>query len=208
MALPVQDTFTEASDTALESHSPETSHSWSGAETTAWDVTASTDVAQRDGTNNQLAALAVGGSDADYLVEGTFATGGSGGDDRFGLYGRYNGASFGSQSGYFGGKGTGADGSWALSRLDAGSFNTLGSGSISGFSASTEYKFGVHMNGNQISLYIDDVEEVAPVTDSTYSAVGSIGMFGRGTNMWCTLIEAESLAAGGGTILPHMMHLH
>lgn len=197
------DIFTEASDTALESHSSDVGGGWDGAaaETTGFDIEADDDEVHRALSGGR--GYGVGNEDpasADYWVEISAKTGATNTTDRIGDAVRHDGAARLSHSSY--NCLVRGDGVWFFSKSVAGSGTQLDTGSIASFSASTFYDLKVQADGTTIKFFINDVE-VSSVTDSDISAAGNVAIFIREGNARITSLDSEDFAAGGGFFTPY-----
>jgi hypothetical protein len=89
--------------------------------------------------------------------------------------------------------------------------DTVGDGSITSLGtwtgdtglAGNNRKVELRMDGSSISLYVNDVLRVGPVTDTSFSSAGVVGVVARGSNPQSGLygvdvldVEANDLAAG------------
>jgi hypothetical protein len=89
-----------------------------------------------------------------------------------------------------------------------GSMVTLASGAIA-LDFATDYTVRLEMEGTTIRMFVDDTQVGGDQTDSTLSAAGVGGLhLSNGDNDfgWDNFLVEDFAGAGGGTILPHMMH--
>lgn len=179
MARIVFDTFTEGSNTNLESHTPEVGGTWNYLGTDAWTVIAATDRVITPATDPGI-LFAVNGAtppSADYWVEVTGATIGTNLRDKFGACVRKDTNTYATANGYF--AFVQGDGILSCSSIVAGSENQEGTNyNIPSFSASTEYTVRLHVVGTSLTVYLDGVSRIT-ATDSGVSATGSAGMIIR-----------------------------
>lgn len=199
MALPTNDTFTEASATNLQDHTSDSGHSWTASERNM-DVGAGTGFLTA--TAHTQAALIASPASADYWFEGVGRTVGTTSADRCGVFIRYDGgaqdAAIGYQFRVFG-----DTGNWRLDYRDGTSTETLiDSGTIGSFSASTDYTFRVEGIGDQIQVFIDGVGQGAN-TDSNITGAGNPGLYLRGSARF-TSCQSSTPASSG--IVPQVMH--
>ena len=181
------DTFTEGSNTPLESHTPETG-SWDGAfaDIAHFDIVGGGGIVELDAAGvNYIAAAATTPSDADYTVEATGKTDSTDAADRVAVCGRLVAGVDGYCARFQG------SGAWNLNRVDDGAFTALDSGTIASFSSTQEYKVTLQMTGTTIVMKIDD-SQVSSVIDATYSAAGVPGINMRGSLPDITLFVATN----------------
>ena len=91
MAVVFEDTFTEASDTVLESHTPDTGTGWTKLDTIGMTVDAAGDFVNADSDSGGVSSAYTADytvGDADYDVEWDFLSEGTGGDDSAGVIAR------------------------------------------------------------------------------------------------------------------------
>ena len=193
MAIIKTDTFTEASDTALESHTSDSGGGWSGFNTTSFDVVGADDEVKVDALSDLYAAGTETPSSADYWCNvncRTVATT----IRRIGSCVRVSTGT--TDVNCYALVVTGSDGSWRLRKILSAAITQIAGGTISGFNAATWYDLKVQAQGTTIKGFIDG-SEVASVTDSDISAVGKVGIFGRGTEPRITSLTSEDFAGGG-----------
>lgn len=192
MAVIKTDTFTESSDTALESHTSDSGGGWTGGNTTNFDVIAATDELANDSGSFKLTGGDEAPGSADYWCSVNGKTVGTGSANRFASMIRYDGDVWASASFYM--TYIGGNGTWFMFKNVEGSLTQLDTGTISGFSASTYYDIETRGEGNQIESYIESVGQGA-VTDSDVSAAGNVGIYMRTTSPLITSLNSETIGA-------------
>ena len=190
----VSDSFTEGSDTALASHTGETGATWTvhpsySASTTVW---AATDRIIPTGSPQCYYASGVPPS-ADYYVQGSLYVASTIAVN-FTIAGRIDTSA---NNMYIGGYFDGTE--WRIRKCIGGGFTTLGTPSTNQLITPGNAKtVKLVMNGTSLSLYVEGVLEVGPVTDSEISAAGRVGFRSSGgvsdtTGFHLENIEAASL---------------
>jgi hypothetical protein len=178
MALVFRDTFTEASNTTLASHTPDTGTSWTKlltAGTVAMQVTAATDIAEQDGTGSLSEGVLYTAdatySSADYEVAATIVGTLTSSDDAYVLAARVvdvnNMYAFELH-----------DRDWRIHKRVAGTWTALGAG------GTIEISDNVLSSGDRMSFVVVGTTLEAringllleSVTDSSLSAAGKAGM--------------------------------
>lgn len=193
MAVIKTDTFTEASDTPLESHTSDSGGGWGGVDTANFDVIAADDEVQSDNTGNKLASGNENPSTADYWCEVNGKTVATANADRFGSVVRCATGANGYTFAVFG------NGIWHLNKVVSGTFTSLGTNTIGGFGAATYYNAKTEAQGSTIKGYLDS-SEVVSVTDTDITAAGNVGLYERQLSARITSLTSEDFAAGGGFI--------
>lgn len=198
MALPVEDTFTEATDTTLDNHTSDSGHSWgSGSDGAAnYDVLSATGTIESTSGSPDCATCQASPSSADYTTEVTGQVVSSSNGRYFGIIARWDGGSVGGGTGYV--LRLNEDADFQLYEVTTGTFSLLEQVSISGFSVSTTYKLTLDISGSTLTASVDDTEEISQ-TDSTTSSAGNPGVITRRTEPSMTLFEAFSASGADET---------
>ncbi len=195
MAVIKTDTFTEGSDTALESHSSDVGSGWNvtALQTDEFDVIAADDEVANDGVGSRWAGGDEDPSTADYFVEVNERTVGTSGDDRCGAIARTDGSP---TKDFYQAYLQGTGNLW-LHKYVANTITTLDDGAyvISGFSESTYYDVKLECIGTAIKAYLDDVE-VRADTDSDITRTGNVGIHCKNANARITSLNAEEAGVG------------
>lgn len=200
--LPLTDTFTEASDTELENHTPEAG-AWDNLDR-AMRVFATGDYVAQEAAGQNAHGANVSPSTADYYAEIVAQTNGTASSDRVEVMLRYDGGVSGAQTGY-GARLQGDTGAISLYEWSAGSSTLLGSAyTIPSFSATTDYTIRLTANGPTISVDVGGVEQISE-TDSTHTTAGNPGIYIRG-NGRITSMSAVALGGGGSAVPIIMQH--
>jgi hypothetical protein len=171
----VRETFTDADDTLLQSHTGELGATWTKHPSYTGD-TAITSNRARAGSGTTYAVYYSSGTTpgADYDVLGDFrvvtATAGSAFDE-VGLMGRMDTTADTYYAAYHV---PGNTDEWWLYKGVAGVFTQLGT-YAQALSASTTYAGKLEMRGSAIKFYVDGVERIS-VTDSAITAAGKAGL--------------------------------
>jgi len=176
-AIIKNDTFTRTTNITLTSHISDSGGGWEYGRTTGDSFTV---LASPDEVAGQSWAL---GTEtlvsANYYVQATGRTRGTASTERFGVLARAtkNGADY--PTAYLGriqGNGT-----WELIRTAPLGANwlTLASGTIAGFSPTTNYTILLHMQGSRIRLFINNAN-VADVTNTDIAGAGQVGLYQNG----------------------------
>ena len=194
------DTFTEASDTALESHTSDSGGGWSGADTTAFDVIAATDEVKRDFAGVAKAASGdEAPTSADYYVtvngktvdDGNFVV------DGFGPAVRIADASNFYYVQVLRGTSTASEGRLRLYKNVATVHTQIGSDyNITSFAGSTYYDVKLQIEGTSLEVWLDGTSRIGPETDSALSAAGEVGFAIRNNDPLITSLDSDYLAAG------------
>lgn len=186
------DTFTEGSDTALESHTPDLGNGWTGPDVAKFDVIAAVDeIDVDDNSTGYFAVKNDAPASADYCVEVVGRTNSLTSGKKFAALFRMDTSKNGYGGTVSGSGGTG--GIWEFNRYATGSDTLLSSGTIAGFSSSTYYTITIQGVGDQISYYLDGVLK-ATVTDATYSAAQLPGVYIRHTEAHITSLTAKAMS--------------
>jgi hypothetical protein len=191
----ITDTFTEASNTALASHTPDTGGTWSVGSGT-WTVYGATDELGCD--SREFAWNSSTFSSADCYAEVTAKTDSASTVHQFGCcvrssaYGRGN-ASANRYWCYVDGAGS----VFAQKEISGASSQIGSTGSIASFSTTTYYLVRLQASGSSITVDVDGVNEVT-VTDTAITGANLSGLYFRNTNPRVTLFNSDVL--GGSTI--------
>lgn len=188
MALPANDTFTEADDIGLAEHTSDSGHSWSGADLANLAIEAATDELFVDG--NTSAALAASPVNPDYYVEVVGKTGATATTDRLGCWARFVEGSAGYLARVYG------DGTWSFETLVGA---LLGSGSIGGFSASTYYTLRITVSGTNVRFSINGAELVN-TTNAAYAGAGNPGVYLRGEGRATSIAASHEVGGSQPTV--------
>jgi hypothetical protein len=164
------DTFTEASTTALESHTPDCGSGWSGGDTTGVSVYSDGTAYNESAFQFNEAPNSSTPTDADYWVEVNGKTVQADSNARIGVVGRYQNSTDYYRCAVFG---TGTLQLWVFNSGGNSQIDT--SKTISGFSASTFYTARLTMAGTTITC--TGGGQTATGTDSTYSTKGNAGVY-------------------------------
>lgn len=195
MAAFLNDTMTEASNTTLASHTPETGGAW------AQHPNFTTNTFTVGGGLGYCYGSASGGTSiyyndatppsADYYVEAVVRTGASGdATDLIGVCGRVATGASTLYMAYY----NDFSETWLLDKIVAGSGSSLGS-YVSGLAAATSATLKLEMIGSAIKLYLNGVARVS-VTDTDISSAGFVGLRGRADG-YILSVAAEQIASGG-----------
>jgi len=171
----LNDTFTEASLTALTSHTMDVG---SGA----WSTTSNMSVGAGTGTTFIATPVSSGGGvratnsftppSANYTVGIIGRTVVANVDNLLGVYGRYLDGGNNYYLYIYG------DGTMKLFVKDGGAVTQLGSTyTISGFSASTDYDISIVLSGSSISAKLTGSVVIGPVTNTVFAGAGIVGLF-------------------------------
>lgn len=211
------DTFTDTAGTSLASHTPDTGGSW----TLHSSYTGSAAISDANRVRSNSTAISVyyhsvSPPGADYPVSAdiyalTLPTAPHG----TGIVGRLDTAS----DTYYRARYNAQALEWQLHKVVSGVTTQLGSGYGQTISTSTPYRLTLQMSGTSISLLVDGVTRVGPITDSAISAAGKAGVhftsntsastnttgvhldnFTAGTNS----LYAANPSASGGAVLGGM----
>ena len=191
MTVLLSDSFTETTNTALTSHTPEVGSTWAIGSGT-WTVYEATDSLGTDALDFCWNNVSFSSPDAYTQVTGR--TGGTATQDQFGACVRStafarNNASANRYYCLVNGLGT-----VYMSKEVAGVSTQLGTEyTISGFSASTDYLIRLWVDGSSINVDIDGVTRIS-ATDTAVTAAGFSGTHSRNGNSRVTLINAGLLA--------------
>jgi len=218
-AVMATDTFTEASDTALDAHTKDTGGSWV-ADTQALDldVEAATDtLVLTTGSGLSVSVIDDANSETDYFTEIEAVTGGTGASDRIGSAVRCDATPNYTSGDCYIFRIRGSDG-WTLLRLDSGSFNSLdsdtGFNTANGVNGSTVIKLKLQVEGTGATVTLNAWIEldgggysqvVTNLSDSSANRIVTAGKpgvhIGSTQNPAITWFNAEDLTSGG-TIAP------
>lgn len=190
------DTFTESSDTALASHTPETGSSWAIG-TSSWTVYEATDEVGVSAGLRGYAWNAATPPSADYHVEVNGKTDSTNAARQFGPRGRgtaYERTNANSNCYYVQLHG---DAIVYMFKEVAGTITQIGSSyTIPSFGSTTYYTVKLEMIGSAIATYIDGVSQIT-ATDTAVTAANLAGLYFRNENPRITYVDAVDLAAGG-----------
>jgi len=190
------DTFTRGADVALESHTSDSGGTWTGCNTTQFQVLAATDDAVLETTASNLVNYIACGSEtitsADYWSEITGHTGTTSSAERIGP-----GVRFSSGNGYalilYG------TGDVEIRRYTANSPTTISTNPvyyhIPDFSITTDYTLRIEITGTSIVGYVNGTQRLTS-TDATYSAAGSTGFVAVSGNTTAQLGRIVSFSSG------------
>jgi len=101
---------------------------------------------------------------------------------------------------------SGSSANWQLHKRVAGTYTQLGSNVSQTVATSDVYRLLLEMSGDQISLYVDGVLKVGPITDTAITAAGVPGLrdnaaptdsTGYHVDNW----SADTLGGGGGSAI-------
>ena len=197
------DTFTEGADTALETHTSDCGSSWTGFNTTSFQVLAASDELALETTSGDGTHMYGAGNEtltsADYWAEVVGKTGGSGTNDRFGVAVRLAAGVDGYVMFV-----VGSGGDTYIYRVDDSAYTQLGSTyTIPSFSTSTTYTVRLKITGSTIKGYVDGIERIS-ATDATYSAAGVLAAYMMVVDDAAQLpritsFDSEYVGAGGGS---------
>ena len=168
----IADSFSEAADTALASHTPETGGAWatygSPYSATVSVIAAEGRVAGSSSSASALYTQTVAPPSADYLVEAVVRFTSSSGK-RVGIAARYS--SSGTETGYL----VFFDGNyWVLRKVVAGLSTDLGS-YYGSSSLNTDYVFRLEVFATTLTVSIDGVARIV-VSDASITAAGRVGV--------------------------------
>jgi hypothetical protein len=198
----ITDTFTEASNTALASHTPDTGGTWSVGSGT-WTVYGATDELGCD--SREFAWNSSTFSSADCYAEVTGKVDNVATTQQFGCCVR---------SSAFGRANASANRYWCyvdgvgnvfLNKEISGSSSQIGStGSIASFSTTTYYLVRLQASGSSITVDVDGGNEVT-TTDTAITGANLSGLYFRNTSPRVTLFDSDVL---GGAADPegHLLH--
>lgn len=202
------DTFTEASQTELASHDPDTgdASSWTRSDATVFYVEHSSGptgaVCLADNTSSNKHALNTTTVSNDITITalmGFYATPGGSTNYKIGIWARASQSSWTMTGYHFRVDG---DGSVTVSEVTSGSGTDIITGSISGFDWSHEYRLICTLNGTTIGLVIQDVDDSDTqvfsdsTTDSDHSS-GSVGLLMRASSLnyapYCNSLQVQDI---------------
>ena len=187
----IADSFSEAADTALASHTPETGGAWaaygSPYSATASVIAAEGRVAGSSSSSSALYTNAVTPPSADYLIEAVVRFTSSTGK-RVGIAARYSAS--GTENGYL----VYFDGSyWVLRRVVAGVSTDLGS-YYGSSSLNTDYVLRFEVFATMLTVSIDGIARIF-VSDASITAAGRVGALlrsgGRIDSLTVTTLDAQ-----------------
>lgn len=170
----IQDTFTEASDTELSLHTPDTGGAWSKHPSfaTAATVIAADDNLRGDSsTASSLYINATAPGVDDYEIAWTARQTTVDTGSRVGAAGRYNATTNNGYLLYYGGS------DWTLGVVVSGTYTELATWNGSE-TVNTNYAVRWFMRGDLHEVFFDGVARIA-VRDSTYLTAGRAGIFSR-----------------------------
>jgi hypothetical protein len=209
----ISDTFTETSTVNLGSHTADSGHTWTGANTTDGTLknNSTDDVGTTGASTNNFAVVNVGAPSPNYYVECVAKTGGTG-TDRVGVVARWDVAA---SNGYIL-RLRGSTSDVELGVMTGGSITSLGTYTIPSFSSSTNYTLRLKVSGTSIIASVNGTERIS-VTDSTYTGamppgivVRSNGNLPRMTSFivnWAPVLTHLSVASGT-TLGGEVIHLY
>ena len=185
----LEDTFTEGSNTALESHTSDSGGAWTLGNEISFTVNAANDwvnvesdaVSRRAGSNETPPS-------ADYYVEVKGKVDETTSGDVFGPVGRFDEVA----NDYYDCLIRG-DQSWDINVTDNASSVLISSGAIDDFIAfdvGTFYDVRLTMTGDQISCSVNGVQLGATLTNGAVTAAGAAGFFERDVAQDITYIKA------------------
>lgn len=203
------DTFTEASDTGLESHTSDSGGGWQSSECNNIEVFSATDNISVDiGTGVTGCIGDEGPSETDYVCEATCTTGGTSSADRCGISVRaQDGASFSSSASSYYFIRVGGDASdqlWNFFRVDSGTPSTVGlsgttSGTLSGTDTDDLLKLRITVTGigATVTLVVEEDTDIdgggfggfaalTTITDTNVNRIttaGNPGVYMRNANV-------------------------
>jgi hypothetical protein len=205
MATFVSDTFTDTSATALESHTGETGATWVKNSTYAGGLVISDANRCRHVDDTSNAGYYASGTPAaaDYEVQGTvrFLSDLNGG---IGIGGRMSTSADTMYFAHY--NNNAANEAFDLYKIVAGSYTQLGSSYSDPLGAGDERVMRLRMEGDQISLYVDDVLRIGPITDTALTVAGRAGIraFLNATDAGGIHIDtfsATDIEAPGGAVI-------
>lgn len=186
------DTFTEGSNTALESHTPDLGNGWTGPDVAKFDIIAADDEIDVDDNNTGYFAVKNDTPpSADYCVEVVGRTNSLSSGKKFSALFRMDTSKNGYGATVSGSGGSG--GIWELYSFSAGSDTLLSSGTISGFSGSTYYTLTLQGEGTTLKVFLDGAL-MSTVTNATHSAANTPGVYIRHTESHITSITAKAIS--------------
>lgn len=195
------DSFTEAGDTVLESHEAEIGGAWgSGAENTSYTVYSATDL-QRDTfpSSARTAVHPLSLPKPSCVVETKGKTGSAAAGRMFGVYGRHDGNSYSSETGYVARIQSNSGGQLVLVRRVAGSGTTLGTWAVAGFSHTTTYTIRMEIMGVgaqvDIEVFVDGTSRITygDTDASRVVSAGKVGVFLLQSEASITEVSAKIL---------------
>jgi hypothetical protein len=193
MAVFWSDTFTEAANTALTSHTPEVGGSYSYLTAidggTSANVNGTTDRAEFPAGTFTSARPSIAPGAADYTVTGSCVFTDSDGVLR--VYLRVSGS-----NGYCGE--ARLNGTYNIYRVDGGGFTSIVSGTLSGLSGFTSYAYSFGVTGSSLSMTFNGT--TISVSNSTYTAAGAAAVGGRAVDV--DSVTADDSTTGGDTTPP------
>lgn len=71
-------------------------------------------------------------------------------------------------------------GAWQLYKFVSGVATQLGTNYVQSLSVASTYNVALKMDADQISLFVNSVERIGPITDTAITAAGKAGIRGRG----------------------------
>ena len=187
----IADSFSEAADTALASHTPETGSAWAAYGSpysgTASVIAAEGRVAGASSSSSALYTQTVVAPSADYLVEAAVRFTSSTGK-RVGIAARYSAS--GTENGYL----VFFDGNyWVLRKVVAGVSTDLGS-YYGSSSLNTDYVLRFEVFATTLTVSIDGVARIV-VSDASFTAAGRVGVLlrsgGRLDSLTVTTLDAQ-----------------
>jgi hypothetical protein len=191
----LNDTFTEASDLTLASHTPETGGTWTKhpSYTDTITVDSTSDFIYGDATDVGTYYNTASPANANYYVQAGIFVVNNASPSYPGVIGRVNtAANTMYRAFYHQGLGT-----WYLQKLVAGTTTDLGT-YVQALTNSQTYTLRLEMNGTTIRMLIDGVER-ANVTDASIAATGKAGVIQQANSgQQVTSVTAANLGGGGG----------
>lgn len=221
MATIKTDNFTEASDTALESHTSDSGGGWRGEEE-FMDVIAATNSLSCDNADINTAIGDEAPSETDYFVEATGILNGESTSHRWGIVARgQDGATHAAlSSSYYFVRMTGAafgSVTWNFFKVVSGTVSSLGiSGTTSGTKGNVDLddevklKMTVQGTGATVTITLEYDENIdgggfsgysslSTITDTganRITSAGDVGVYLRGTSARISYFNAEDLTSG------------
>jgi hypothetical protein len=96
---------------------------------------------------------------------------------------------------------------WQLLKGVAGTFSVLATASAT-LAAGTSYRLALRMRGDQISVLVDGVQVIAPVTDTEITAAGRAGLRGFPASTDANGLHADNVVVSYGPRGPALFHSH
>jgi hypothetical protein len=203
MATIAADDFNEAGPVNLDSHTPSGGGTW----TKNTSFSASNAAVESNRLHNAFSSVvnayyhSAVPTNADYSVLANVVQKSDNGDSAVGVCGRM---STSASTGYMALYNT-IDNTWFLRKEVAGSAASLGTASAA-LTLDQVYAVELRMSGTSISLYVDTVLTVGPITDSDISTAGKAGVWMYGVASATVGINLDSWSAteagAGGTTKP------